>query len=118
MKLYLPHREADLSVSLGYNERNELIHSILEEKLDFHEEVMSVEEYLRRTWNRDSSKVLMDIIGYYLTKNNFEGEDREVLSNGKVKEMKKGSKRMTAFSGMGLDNQVGFGVVDADDYSY
>lgn len=115
MKLYLPHREVDLDVNLSFTERNEKIFEILAEEIVFHEETMSVEEYFRYTWEKEPSKVSMDIIGYYLTKNNYEGEDREVLSNKKQKEIRKGSKRHTTFSGMGYDNQVAVGLVDIED---
>ena len=55
----------------------------------------------------------MDIIGYFLTKENK--KDLEVLSNTKQKEMINGSKRHTTFSGMGYDNQVKVGLIDIED---
>ncbi|WP_144509947.1 hypothetical protein [Bacillus sp. FJAT-22090] len=119
MKLYLPHREATLDTSLGFTERNEEIYKLLEESTglqDNENDIMSVEEYFRFTWDKQPTKISLDVIGYYLTKNNAEGEDRDVLSNGKQKEMIKGSNRHTTFSGMGYDNQVAIGVVDTDDY--
>lgn len=115
MKLYLPHREVDLDTTLSFDGRNEVIFGILAEEIVFHEQTMTVEEYFRYTWEKQPSKISMDIIGYYLTKNNFEGEDREVLSNKKQKEIRKGSKRHTTFSGMGYDNQVAVGLIDIDD---
>lgn len=117
MKLFLPHREVTLDTNLPFMERNEVIHNLLKENMTFQEITMSVEEYFRYTWDKETSKVSMDIIGYYLTKNNSQGEDREVVSNGKMKEMRKGSKRHTTFSGMGYDNQVSLGLIDEDDYS-
>lgn len=118
MKLYLPHREVNLDTALDYDKRNECVYAILEEEVEFHSETMSVEDYFRKTWNDETTKVLMDVIGYYLTKNNTEGEDREVLSNYKQKEMRVGSKRMTTFSGMGIENQLAMGLIDEDDYIY
>lgn len=118
MKLYLPHREVTLDTNLPFEERNKKIYDLLDEKIVFHEQEMTVEEYFRITWDKKHSKVSMDIIGYYLTKNNTEGEDREVLSNGRKKEMTRGSQRHTTFSGMGYDNQVAIGLVDIDDSNY
>jgi hypothetical protein len=115
MKLYLPHREVNLDASLSFDERNKVIYKLLEEEIEFHEEIMTVEEYFRYTWNKQPSKISMDIIGYYLTKNNAEGEDRDVLSVKKEKEIRKGSKRHTTFSGMGQDNQVKVGLIDLED---
>lgn len=118
MKLYLPHRTVDLNTDLPFKERNTVIHELLEEEMSFQDETMTVEEYFRHTWNKEPTKVSMDIIGYYLTKNNYEGEDREILSNGKQKEMRKGSKRHTTFTGMGVDSQVALGLADIDDSNY
>lgn len=118
MKLYLPHREANLDTTLDYDKRNECIHAILEEEVEFHSETMTVEDYFRRTWNDKTTKVLMDVIGYYLTKNNTVGEDREVLSNYKQKEMRVGSKRMITFSGMEIGDQLSYGITEVDDYTH
>lgn len=122
MKLYLPHREANLDTSLAFSDRNDIIYKLLNESTGLHDnenDVMTVEDYFRFTWNKQPTKVSMDIISYYLTKNNTEeNEDKEVLSNVKQKEMLKGSKRHTTFSGMGYDNQVAVGLVDIDDSNY
>lgn len=112
MKLKLPHKTYDLDMALSVEDRMIVINELLREKIEFHAETMTVEEYFRYTWDKSNSKICMDIIGYYLTK-----EDRklEVLSNDKQKEMLKGSKRHTTFSGMGYDNQVAVGLIDIDD---
>lgn len=135
MKLYLPHREVNLDSSLSFEERNQVIYKLLEETIEFHEQTMTVEGYFRYTWNKQPTKVSMDIIGYYLTKNNINEEelktiaededtsdeeknneeDRWVISNKKQKEMRKGSKRHTTFSGMGYDNQVKVGLIDIEE---
>lgn len=118
MKLYLPHKEVTLDTSLSFPERNKFVSDLLNEELEFHEENMTTEEYFRVTWEKQHTKVCLDVIGYYLTKNNFDGEDREVLSNAQQKEMREGSKRHTTFSGMGYDNQVAIGLIDIDDSDY
>ena len=115
MKITLPHREVRLDTSLPFDERNKEINTILSEVIEFHAESMTVEEYFRYTWNKANTKVCMDIIGYYLTKGNAEGEDREVISNKKMIEMVKGSTRHTTFSGMGYENQVAYGLVDIEE---
>jgi hypothetical protein len=136
MKLHLPHREVNLDSNLSYEDRNKVIFALLEETIEFHEQTMTVESYFRYTWNKQPTKVSMDIIGYYLTKNNMNEaeleeiedeneketnnsnnnkEDRWVISNKKQKEMRKGSKRHTTFSGMGYENQVKVGLIEADD---
>lgn len=136
MKLHLPHREVNLDSNLPHEERNQVIFDLLEETIEFHEQTMTVEDYFRYTWNKQPTKVSMDIIGYYLTKNNMNEaeleeiedeneqetnnsnnnkEDRWVISNKKQKEMRKGSKRHTTFSGMGYENQVKVGLIEVDE---
>lgn len=115
MKLQLPHRDVNLDSQLPFQERNSFIRKLLEEKIEFHNETMTVEEYFRYTWTKSTTKTCMDIIGYYLTKGNTEGEDREVMSHKKAEEMRKGSKRHTTFSSMDYNRQVEFGLIDTDD---
>lgn len=124
MKLYLPHREVTLDTSLPYPQRKEAIEKILGESTNLEDrdfDLMTVEDYFRFTWDEPTTKVLMDIIGYYLTKNNTEeeGEDKEVLSNKKQKEIRKGSKRHTTFSGLPNEVQTSMGLKDdkQDDYN-
>lgn len=115
MKLKLPHKIYDLDIEASIEDRMTIINGILSEVIDFHEESMTVEEYFKYTWDKQNSRICMDIIGYYLTKEN---KNLDVLSNFKQKEMLSGSKRHTTFSGMGYDNQVEFGLVDIDDSNY
>lgn len=110
MKLKLPHKTYNLDTNLAIEERLLMINTLLEEKIEFYEQVMTVEEYFRHTW--EESKTCMDIIGYYLTK---EDKKLEILSNNKQQEMKTGSKRHTTFSGMGYANQVAVGLIDIDE---
>lgn len=112
MKLKLTHKTYNLNMEIPLTDRIPVINKILNESIEFHEEVMTVEEYFRHTWNKQNTKIALDIIGYYLTKEN---RDLEVLSTKKQLEMDTGSKRHTTFSGMGYDNQVAFGLVDIED---
>lgn len=112
MKLKLTHKTYNLDMDLPLEDRIPVINKILNEKIEFHEEIMSVEEYFRHTWNKQNTKISLDIIGYYLTK---EDRNLDVLSVKKQLEMHNGSKRHTTFSGMGYDNQVAVGLIDIDD---
>lgn len=112
MKLKLTHKTYNLDMDLPLEDRIPAINKILNENIEFHEEIMTVEEYFRHTWNKQNTKISLDIIGYYLTK---EDRDLEVLSVKKQLEMQNGSKRHTTFSGMGYDNQVAVGLVDIED---
>lgn len=113
MKLKLPNKDYELDMSVSIEERLITINNILETSISFHELDMSIEEYFRVTWDKPNTKVCLDIIGYYLTKEN---RNLSVLSNVKQKEMIKGSKRHTTFSGMGYDNQVAIGLIDIDEH--
>lgn len=118
MKLHLPHKKVSLDSQLSYEGRNLFIHQLLEEEIEFRDSNMTVEEYFRFTWDKSHTKTCMDIIAYYLTKGNIEGEDREVMSHKKAEEMRKGSKRHTTFSSMDYDKQTEFGLVDIDDSDF
>lgn len=112
MKLKMTHKTYNLDMELTLEDRVKVINNILAEDIEFHQETMSVEEYFRYTWNKQNTKISLDIIGYYLTKEN---RDLEVLSTKKQLEMETGSRRHTTFSGMGYDNQVSLGLVDIED---
>lgn len=120
MKLILPHRVVKLTPDMDFEGRNELIVKLLEEKIEFHEETMSVEEYFRYTWNKQVTRTSLDIISYYLTKGNTdeEGEDKAVLSHKKEKELQKGSKRHVTFTGMSIRQQEDLGIIDVADSNY
>lgn len=118
MKLKLPHRDVILKSDIEFEERNEIIESVLLENMKFHSKEMSVEEYFRETWDKPATKTALDMIGYYLTKGNAEGEDREVLSHRKAEEMRKGSSRHTTFSSMDYGRQEEFGIIDVDDSNF
>lgn len=113
MKLKLPHKTYNLDMNLKVEERLNTVNKILKDKIKFHSETMTVEDYFHYTFKDDRSKQLMDIIGYYLTK---EDKKLEILSNNKQDEMLNGSKRHTTFSGMGYDNQVAIGLIDIDEH--
>lgn len=115
MKLKLPHKTFELDMEASIEKRMTIINEILNDVIEFQEASMTVEEYFRETWNKSNTKVCMDIIGYYLTKVE---KDLTILSNDRNKEMLKGSKRHTTFSGMGYENQVSIGLVDIDDSNY
>lgn len=112
MKLKLPHKIYNLDMELPLDKRREVIDVMFLENVKFHEETMTVEDYLYYTFQKPNTIIILDIIGYYLTKEN---KNLEVLSNTKQKEMIEGSKRHTTFSGMGYDNQVAVGIIDIDD---
>lgn len=121
MKLILPHREVSLGAELDYKERNTFISELLSEPTgltDNENESLTVEEYFRYTWNKQNTRTSLDIISYYLTKGNSEGEDKEVLSHKKEKELQKGSKRHVTFSGMSIRQQEDLGLIDTSDTNY
>lgn len=115
MKLKLSHKTYDLDVELSEQERMKVINNILIDKIEFHEETMTVEEYFRYTWNKQTTKTCIDIIAYYLTKEN---RNLDVLSKTKENEMIKGSKRQVPFTSLGVNDAVQIGIVDVDDSNY
>lgn len=88
MKILLPHRTVSLDSSLSIEEKKKVVEELLSEKIEFHAETMTLEEYLSFTWEKQNSKVIMDLLSYYLTK---EEKNLEVLSQQREKEIVKGS---------------------------
>lgn len=123
MRLILPHRDVSLMADIDFEKRNELILNLLKESTglkDSENDILTVEEYFRFTWDKQNTRTALDIISYYLTKGNTdeEGEDREVLSHKKEKELQKGSKRHVTFSGMSIRQQEDLGIIDVADSNY
>lgn len=115
MKLKLPHKTIDLDLDSPVEERVATINNILSTKMEFHNSTMTIEEYFQATWDNPSTKICLDVIGYFLTKENH---DLSVLSKDREKEMANGSERHVTFSSMGHENQTNVGVKDPDDYEY
>ena len=115
MKLKLPHKTIDLDLDLPLEDRIPIIDNVLQTEIEFHSSTMTIEEYFRATWENSGTKICLDIIGYYLTK---EKQDLSILSQDREKELSSGSSRHVTFSSMGYENQVNVGAIDPDDYEY
>jgi hypothetical protein len=117
MKLKMPHKTYILDFDLSIEKRLETVNNILSDTIDINDTKMTVEEYFRETWDvlshKDTTLFYKEVIGYYLTK---EKKDLSTLSRDKLKEMSRGSKRHTTFSGMGYDNQIAVGLIDIDEH--
>lgn len=107
MKILLPHKTVNLDSSLSIEEKKEVVENLLSEKIEFHAETMTLEEYLSYTWEKPNSKVIMDMLAYYLTK---EEKNLEVLSHKKENEISKGSERYTNFSNLSEEDKETLGI--------
>lgn len=107
MKILLPHKTVSLDSSLSIEEKKKVVESLLSEEMEFHAETMTLEEYLSLTWKKPNSKVIMDMLAYYLTK---EEKNLEILSHKKENEISKGSERHTNFSSLSKDDKELLGI--------
>ena len=107
MKILLPHNTVSLDSSLPVEEKKKIVESLLAEKIEFHAETMTLEEYLVYTWNKQNSKVIMDMFAYYMTK---EEKNLEILSHKKENEMTKGTSKYTQFDGLSEDDKKSLGI--------
>lgn len=107
MKVLLPHRTVSLDSSLSIEEKKKVVETLLSEKIEFHAETMTLEEYLTFTWEKPNSKVIMDMLAYYLTK---EEKNLEILSHKKENEISKGSERYTSFSNLSEEDKESLGI--------
>lgn len=114
MKILLPHRSVSLDSSLPVEEKKQVVESLLSEKIGFHAQTMTLEEYLVYTWEKQNSKVIMDMFAYYLTK---EEKNLEILSHKKEKEMSKGTSKYTQFDNLSEDDKQLLGIESSQNES-
>lgn len=117
MRIILPHKKVNLDTSLHPEDRKVVVENLLKEEIEFHNETMTLEEYLTHTWNKQNSKTIMDLFGYYLTK----FETQEVLSRDKTKEMSRGfygksdNNRYSNFTDLSPDDKERIGLIDKNE---
>lgn len=107
MKLQLPHTIIELNIELPIAERVQYIQSILEnEKITFRGEEISLEMYLTATSQTYKTIILLDMLGYYITKGYFTREELllEEENLHYIKEAKKRHKRRRTLTKL-LKNQ-------------
>ncbi|WP_144787008.1 hypothetical protein [Lysinibacillus fusiformis] len=96
MKIQLPHTIIELNLELPIEERVLYIQSILEnERIIYGGEEISLEIYLHITSQAHHTIVLLDMLGYYMTKGYFTREELllEEESLKYIKEAKRRNKR-------------------------
>lgn len=96
MKIQLPNTIIELNLELPIEERVQYIQSILEnEKIVYRGEDISLEIYLTATSQVHHTIVILDILGYYMTKGYFTKEELflEEENLKYIKEAKKRNKR-------------------------
>lgn len=109
------------------------VNKVLESELIFDGRSMTVEGYLRETWNKPTTITTLDRIGYYLSKMPEQNgqHDLEVLSKNDELEMNKGVRwktvsgervsvpaRYTNFVDLSVDEKSDFGLIDTSDSNY
>lgn len=109
IKIELPHEAYYLDMNLTQDLKLEEVAILLQEKLVFDGEEMTVEEYFSETWDNPVTKKNLDMIGYYLIR----GDDEGILSNDDIKEMERKPKNYVTFSDLSKKRQVEIGLIDA-----
>jgi hypothetical protein len=115
MKLRLPtNKNINLDETLNSEERLEFINNLLLIEFDLDDRHFTLEKYFRETWDKENTKVCMDIIGYYLSKGCVPKyhHDKEVLSKSKIHKMNNGDKNKINFSDLKLEDQFALGLID------
>ncbi|MFJ7648602.1 hypothetical protein ACIQ1H_13650 [Lysinibacillus sp. NPDC097279] len=96
MKLQLPHATVELNINLPIKERVQYVSFMLEnEKVVYKGEEISLELYFSLTANTYNTLILLDMIGYYITKGYFTKEELLLEEQNLIfiKETKKRNKR-------------------------
>lgn len=103
--------KCSLDSSLSSEEKLQAVNDLLQTTLEFHDSIMTVEEYFTHTWDNPNTLKAMDLLAYYLTK---EDKDLSTLSRKRMREISRGSERHTTITSMGMERQIRFGMIDND----
>ena len=98
-----------LDSSLSIEAKLQAVTNLLQSTLEFHDSIMTVEEYFVHTWDKPNTLKAMDLLAYYLTK---EDKDLSTLSRKRMREISRGSERHTTITSMGMENQIRLGMID------
>ncbi len=72
-------------------------------------------DHIEQSWDGDTVKTCLDVMGYYLCKPTKENTNINILSKYKMNEMKDGSRKHITFSSLSRRQRVLLGLVDIDD---
>lgn len=114
MKIKLPHRILELTEedkSLPCEEKVELVNSILQEKVS---ESLTLEMYLHESFDNPQSIVILDMLGYFISKIHKKRQD--ILTRESIKGMQSGDGRTTPFSSLSQSNKADLGIAEEEDY--
>lgn len=111
MIVKIADKKYTLEMGLPIEEKLQAVNHLLQTTLEFHDNMMTIEEYFTVTWDKPHTITAMDLIAYYLTKEN---EDLSTLSRKRMIEIAIGSERHTTISSMGMEHQIRMGMVDDD----
>lgn len=96
MKLQLPQKTIDLNLDFSISERVQYIKFLLEnERITYQGEEIKLDLYFSITLHSHNTLILLDMIGYYLTKGYFTKEELLIEGNNLklIKDTKKRNKR-------------------------
>lgn len=119
MRIKLPHREIALTEeqkSLSSELKKKIVDEILSESVSYGDETVTLNEYLHRTFDNPSSRVIMDMLAYFMIKEHRQKED--ILTREAEKEMIKFTSRSKEihFSNLSLTDKVSLGLDTDNDY--
>lgn len=130
MLIKIGGRNFEFDDTSDLTERNKAVEVFLKQVLTFDDLQLTVSDYFKETWDKQATRVALDRIGTYLSKMPDQNgqEDKEVLSNSKIIEMEKGTRRTTKngkttyessyvnFSNLSLTDKVSLGLDTDNDY--
>lgn len=115
MRLKLPNETIILDPTLSSEAKLIVIEKLLTKKIEFLGETITLDRYFNLTWDTNSTRVCLDIIGYYLTRE-YKQRDKEVLSRKSFKQMTRGNKYNTPYSSLSNKDKLKVGILDYEDY--
>lgn len=77
IKIELPSGTRFLNNSLPISKKKEIVDEILSDRLELDSLVLTVEEYLKKTWEKQETRIIVGNLAYFLTKEDSDLEEEK-----------------------------------------
>ncbi|MDH6674415.1 hypothetical protein M2277_005107 [Paenibacillus sp. LBL] len=110
MKIILPDGEKkNLDEALDYENRIKVVEEIL----------LKWNDHYRETWEMNKTKVALEVLSNYICMvkelDDKHKEDKYVMSNTKMKKLRRGDSKNTPFSSLSKEDQRLLGTLNSDE---
>lgn len=109
--------DIELDDNLTLEEKKHLINQLLNKIIKLDDLQITLEDYLRMTWFKGSTKYFLSSLGTYLCKKDPR-TDKYILSQTQLRKMKSGDSRQILFSDLPRQEKEKLGIIDYEEDRY